>query len=254
VGRTRLRGGQRGQLPRAPRWKGARRDNIYLLQMKYSLEKFSWFRSDAGIQLHIIFLCYVKYKGPRQLISLQVWLSTIATEKPVIATEKPKMRGRKLKWEEMWKKQEPCQHQICRQNIRHQNFAWEHHIWCHVKISEVATLVSTIPNFWCSLEVAATELHLCFVTNGNVWWKRTFLPMVTIVVLHHKHMKLFKSFTPPVIAWSVRKGFNQLIRRTKEQKTRLQCLACAIPKPVMPSRAMKSAKLLRRKSARIWQC
>jgi len=25
-----------------------------------------------------------------------------------------------------------------------------------------------------------------------VWWKRTFLPMVTIVVLHHKYMKLFK--------------------------------------------------------------
>jgi len=33
----------------------------------------------------------------------------------------------------------------------------------------------------------AAELHLCFVTKGNVWWKRTFLPMVTIVVLHHKY-------------------------------------------------------------------
>jgi len=53
-----------------------------------------------------------------------------------------------------------------------------------------------------------------------------FFPMVTIVVLHHKHMKLFKPFTPHVIAWSVRKGFNQSIRRTKEQQTRLQCLAC----------------------------
>jgi len=70
-----------------------------------------------------------------------------------------------------------------------------------------------------------------------VWWKRTFIPMVTIIVLvlHHKHMKLFKPFTPHVIAWSVRKGFNQVIRRTKEQKTRLQCLASAMPKPVMPS-------------------
>ena len=86
-----------------------------------------------------------------------------------------------------------------------------------------------IPNFWCSLEVAATELHLCFVIKGN-----TFLPVATIVVLHHKHMKLFKPFTPHVIAWSVRKGFNQPIRRTKEQKTRLQCLASAMPKPVMP--------------------
>ena len=111
-----------------------------------------------------------------------------------------------------------------------------------------------IPNFWCSLEVAATELHLYFVIKGNVWWKPTFLPMVTIAVLHHEHMKLFTPFARHVIAWSVRKGFNQSIRRTKEQKTRLQCLANAMLKPVMPSGAMKSAKLLRRKSARIWQC
>jgi len=57
-----------------------------------------------------------------------------------------------------------------------------------------------IPNLWCSLEVAATELHLCFVIKGNVWWKRTFLRMVTIAVLHHKHTKLFTPFTPHVIA------------------------------------------------------
>jgi len=43
------------------------------------------------------------------------------------------------------------------------------------------------------------------------------------VVLHHKHMKLFKPFTPHVIAWSVRKDFDQSICRTEEQKTRLQC-------------------------------
>jgi len=54
--------------------------------------------------------------------------------------------------------------------------------------------------------------------------------MATMVVLHHKHMKLFKPFTSHVIAWSVRKGFHQSIRRTKEQKTRLQCLASAMPK------------------------
>jgi len=111
-----------------------------------------------------------------------------------------------------------------------------------------------VPNFWCSLEVAAAELHLCFVVKGNLWWKRTFLPMFTIVVLHHKHLKLFKPFIPYVIAWSLRKGFNQSIRRTKEQKTTLQCLNWAMPKPVMPSGAMKSAKLLRRNSTRIWQC
>jgi len=126
-----------------------------------------------------------------------------------------------LKSEEKRKKQS-SQHQICRQNIRHQIFISEH----YVEISEVATLVSMIPNFWCSLGAAAAELHrYCFVIKGNVWWKRTFLPVVTMVVLHQKHMKPFKPFTPHVIAWSVRKGFNQSIRKTKEQKTRLQCLA-----------------------------
>jgi len=51
--------------------------------------------------------------------------------------------------------------------------------------------LSMIPNFLCSREVTAAELHLCFVIKGKVWWKRTFLPMATIVVLHHQHMKLF---------------------------------------------------------------
>jgi len=54
-------------------------------------------------------------------------------------------------------------------------------------------------------------------------------------------MKLFTPFTPHVIAWSVRKCFNQSIRRTKEQQTRLQCLASAMPKRVMPSGVMKKA-------------
>jgi len=35
-------GGKRGQLPRAPRCKGAPRDEIYLFQIKYSFENFSW--------------------------------------------------------------------------------------------------------------------------------------------------------------------------------------------------------------------
>ena len=51
-----------------------------------------------------------------------------------------------------------------------------------------------------------------------------------------------------------RRGCNKSIRRTKEQQTRLQCLAWAMPKSAMPSGAIKSAKLLKRKSARIWQC
>jgi len=99
--------------------------------------------------------------------------------------------------------------------------------------------------------VVSKQPHLCFVRKGNVRWKRIFLPMVTIVVLHHKHMKLLKPFTPHVIAWAIR-GFDQSIRRTKEQKTRLQCLAWTMPKSVMPSGVMKSTKLLRRKNARIW--
>jgi len=94
-------------------------------------------------------------------------------------------------------------------------------------ISEVATLVSMIPKFWCSLEVTAVELHLRFVIKCNLWWKRTFLPMVTIVVSPHKHMKLLKPFTQHVIAWSVRKGFNQSVCRTKVQKTILQSWASA---------------------------
>jgi len=59
-------------------------------------------------------------------------------------------------------------------------------------------------------------------------------------------MNLFKPFSPHVIARFVRKGLNQSGRRTKEQQTRLQCLVWAMPKSVMPSGAMKSA--------RMWQC
>jgi len=42
-------------------------------------------------------------------------------------------------------------------------------------------------------------------------------------------MKLFNPFTSNVIAWSVRKGFYQSMRRTKEQKMRLQYLASTMP-------------------------
>ena len=82
---------------------------------------------------------------------------------------------------------------------------------------------------------------LYFVIKGNLWWKYTFLQMVTIVVLHHKHMKLAKTFILHAIACSVRmrKGLNQSICRMKEQKTRLQCLASVMPKFVMPSGTKK---------------
>jgi len=56
-----------------------------------------------------------------------------------------------------------------------------------------------IPNFWVSLEVAAVELHLCFVIKGSIWWKRTFLSMVTIIVLHRKYMKLCSSYLHHVL-------------------------------------------------------
>ena len=119
-------------------------------------------------------------------------------------------------------------------------------------MANLATLVSMIPNFWASLEVAEADLHLCFVIEGNVWWKRTFLPMATIAVLHHKHMKLFKPFTPHVIAWSVREGFNQSIHRTKEQ--RIAVFSLSDVKICNAIRSYEKRKPLTRKSARIWQC
>jgi len=49
---------------------------------------------------------------------------------------------------ECGKQKQPSQHRICRQNIGYQIFILEHHTWYHVKTSDVATLVSMIPNFW----------------------------------------------------------------------------------------------------------
>jgi len=66
--------------------------------------------------------------------------------------------------------------------------------------------------------------------------------MATILVLHHKHMKLVKPIAPHVIAGSV----NQPTCRTNEQKTRLQCLASAMPKSVTPS-ATKKRKASKKK-------
>jgi len=54
----------------------------------------------------------------------------------------------------------------------------------------------------------------------------------------------------PNLVFSVRKGFIQSIYRTKEQKTRLQCLASAMPKFAMPSGAKtrKACKEAKRKN------
>jgi len=72
--------------------------------------------------------------------------------------------------------------------------------------------------------------------------------MATILALHHKHMKLVKPFKLHVIACSVRKCFwsIDLQYRPKEQVARLQCLASAMPKSVMPSGA-KNGKVSKKK-------
>jgi len=40
------------------------------------------------------------------------------------------------------KKQEPSQHQICRQYIRHQKSIWEHHIWFRKNIRSGNTSIN----------------------------------------------------------------------------------------------------------------
>jgi len=78
-----------------------------------------------------------------------------------------------------------------------------------------------------------------FHHKDNVWWKHAFLPMATIVVLHHRHTKVVicQAICTICYACSLRKGFNQSICRTKEQKTRIKCLASAMPKFAMVSGA-----------------
>jgi len=76
--------------------------------------------------------------------------------------------------------------------------------------------------------------------------------MATILVLCHKHMKLVEPFTPHVIAWSVKKGFNQVNCRAKMQKTRLQCVAGVMLKSVMSSaKKCKVSKEKRRKNLEV---
>jgi len=61
-----------------------------------------------------------------------------------------------------------------------------------------------------------------------------------LFLLCYKRMKLAKPFTPQVTAYlrgTTEKFFHQSICRTKEQNTRLLCLASAMPKSVMQSAA-----------------
>jgi len=44
----------------------------------------------------------------------------------------------------------------------------------------------------CASGGSRSRTAACFIIKGNVWWMRTFLPMATILALHHKHMKLVK--------------------------------------------------------------
>jgi len=69
--------------------------------------------------------------------------------------------------------------------------------------------------------------------------------MANILALHHEHMNLLKPFCF-VLSKNV---FDQLICRTKKQKARLQCLASAMPKPVMPSGA-KNGKVCKEKKCK----
>ena len=64
-GQGRIKGGrQRGQFPRAPHCKGATRDEIYLFQIKYSVEKFLWCRSDRRTQLYYIPMFCQVWRAP----------------------------------------------------------------------------------------------------------------------------------------------------------------------------------------------
>ena len=59
-------------------------------------------------------------------------------------------------------------------------------------------------------------------------------------------MKLVKPFTPHLMRIPSEKVFDQSICRKKEQKTRLQCLASAMPKSAMQSGA-KNGKVSKEK-------
>jgi len=58
------------------------------------------------------------------------------------------------------KNKSPSQHQICCQNIRHQNFLWKHQIWCeNIKSSDTAYKSNS------ATALLATATGNCDVTN-----------------------------------------------------------------------------------------
>jgi len=75
------------------------------------------------------------------------------------------------------------------------------------------------------------KCNLCLVIKGYLWWKRTLLPMATILALHHKYMKLVKQFTPHVIACSVRKGFRSVDLQNERAKSEIAVLSWHILMP-----------------------
>jgi len=59
----RTKGGATGAIAPGPPLKGGPRDEIYLFQINYLFEKFSWFRSDTRTQLYYILLFYEVWRA-----------------------------------------------------------------------------------------------------------------------------------------------------------------------------------------------
>jgi len=74
ISRAGLKGGQREQLPWAPCYKGAPRDEIYLFQIKYSFEKFVIQKRSMNTTLLYSYVLLSVKGTQQQLISLhQGW-------------------------------------------------------------------------------------------------------------------------------------------------------------------------------------
>ena len=84
-------GGATEAIAPGPRLQGDPRDEIYLFQIKFSFEKFSWLKSGTWIQLYIIFLCCVKGPNSNSFLCKFDCLPAlvIATEKVVDSTTLP---------------------------------------------------------------------------------------------------------------------------------------------------------------------
>ena len=82
----RIKGGATGAIAPSPPLQGGPHDKIYLFQIKYSFEKFSWFWSDKEYNSILYAYVALSIKGPQQqLICLQVWLSASFSDRFWIA-------------------------------------------------------------------------------------------------------------------------------------------------------------------------